>query len=416
MNLLPTSFSLPLTWSLCALLAIWGLRLWHLAQIEEARHDVASESGRAAHRERRSVSWRLDRILDRQRHAVFQNSERDLIGYDLLRALQRAFVLIPLACVAARAVTDDRIFGVFEVFSGQPATPDRIGRALLIILVFAATIQSFPRFAGWVTRAFGKANAVFLFPVVLVFPLQICGMTIPFAMFLGLPLAVCCVWKLPKHKDALPPELLPLGHAAYIFALALLALILLVPLYLTSGAFGGLVAVLLLFGVILPLSVAPAVFLALFTADRMVERVVNSGYGRWGLPGCAVEALVIAGLSLVLLAFGLAFSLWIFAAIGPAAYRPELESLTDLSILAPFASLAVVTLLPLLVVPVTGLADTIREHSPAMRKARMVLHRKGAPEADIVQALVWAQFTGWTCALLLLGVPILFLLSKTGGS
>lgn len=411
MHLLPVSFSLPLTWCLCALLAIWGLRLWHLAQMAEVRYDISSASRRASHRERRSASWRLDRIIDRQRHAVFQNSESGLIAYDLLRALQRAFVLVPLACVAAKAATDDRIFSVFGVFSGQPATEERMGRALLVILVFAGTIHMFPRFEGWVKKALGKGNAVFLFPVLLVFPLQICGMTIPFALFLVLPLAVCCVWRLPRFKDSLPPESLPLGHAAYIFALALMALLLLAPFYLTSGAFGGLLAVVLLLGVILPLSVAPAFFLALVTADRMVERVVNSGYGRWGMTGCGVQALSFAGLSLVLLGFGLAFALWFFAAVGPAAYRPELRSLTDLSTLAAFASLAVVTLSPLLVVPLTALADTIREHSFAMRKARMLLSAKAVPEAEVVRALVRAEATGWG-GTMLAGLAVLYLVGR----
>lgn len=429
MDFLPVWTSPALILFLCTVLLAWGFRNWYLAQCDTVRRHLLFESGKAIHRERLTAIRRLQCIFDRQREIVFQFSDKELISYDILRALKRAVLVVPLAIVAARAATEDKVLGIFDVFSGQPDMAMRLACGVLVMLVFAGTVMIFPRFTAWAVDFMEKGRnggtrwqanlVVVIFPIMLIYPLQFSGLTKPYAYFLSLSLAISCLWTLPKIKGDLGPEALPLGHAMTRLGLAAGSLIIMLPFYFLFGSFSGLIALVLLLGLIMPLAIAPAVFVALVCADRMLEDVVNTGYGRWRLPGLAMKAVCFAGLSLVLLGLGMALALWLFSALGPANYQPDVMAflsglLSERSMGAPFVILAAVTLWPFLAVPVMALADTLIEYSPSKQTARALLFTKDGSEKDIVRALVWAQVTGWAGALLILGLPILLFFVQAG--
>jgi len=208
MYFLPVSTAPAVSWFLCAILLVWGFRNWYLAESDAVRRNFLIGANNPIYRERQTAIRRLDCIFVRQREVVFQFSDKELISYDILRALKRAVLVVPLAIVAARVATEDKVLGIFDVFSGQPDMQMRAASAVLVMLVFAGTVMIFPRFTAWAADLMAKGRSgatgwqanlvVVMFPVMLLYPLQLSGLTKPYALFLSLTLAVGCLWTLPK--------------------------------------------------------------------------------------------------------------------------------------------------------------------------------------------------------------------------
>ena len=377
-------------------------------------------SGRIRNREKRPASKRLETIIDHQRQSVFQCAEAMLVSYALFRAILRAVFAAPLAIIFAKAITDDKILGIFSVLSDQPDPAERIGRCLLVLLMVSGAFLGFSHLAAKNKAATSQPPAKrtrkgeTLWLVILFLSLNATGLTQPFANYLGFFLICGYIWTLIINKDNLDPEVYPLGLALFQIIFATISVVTLLPFHLMSGSFSGSIAVPLLLGVILPLAIAPAIFIALFSADRMMERLNDSGLGRWGWSGFAVKSMAYAALSLVMLGLGMVLALWLFSAIGPSGYQPNVNSflsglLSDWSMGALFWILAAVTLWPHLVLPTMALAYTLVEYSPSQKSARTLLNMKSMSEKAIIRTLIWARITGWSGALLMLGAPIVLL-------
>lgn len=409
MHLLPPSLSLPLTWGLCALLAAFLFRGWFRAAVKRTLNEVKWENSALHRMAERSARGRLDHLLHLLRERVFHLCDAPLTGYAMFRAVLRALIAVPLAIIAAKVATDDAVFGVFLVLREQPEAVERVGRCLLILLLYAALVTGFPRYDAWFNGLIRQAGAgrrakllrnlrqMTLAGVVMAFFLT--GVTAGFLLFLVVMTLVGAVMA-AKGASNVEPEHVPLLHTALQAALVLGCLAVFLGIHLVWTPVGGFIAVALLPGLILPLAVAPALFVALAGADHLVHRIMDRGLGFARVAAWWVGSALA---SLALLAAGLAAGLWLGSIVLPANYRPDLQALwaglwSDPAMGGPIWILAAVTVWPLVAIPVEGLAREVAHRSPLRRRALTLLGAKARAEA-VAQRLVWAEVTGWGAVL-----------------
>lgn len=418
MHLLPDSLAWPLAWALCAVLLGLGLRPALRVVTQDVRRDIwlirGPTAGSAAHR----VTHLCRTLFDRNH----QNVDLGLIGFALSKALRRASLAVPLAVIAAKTLTDDRVLGLFALFRDQPQAAERAGRSLLVLLVLALVVLGWMQFAAWLDRVAAGGSQGWLRRNVRSVALPGCvavlwmmGLTPGFLLFLMIGLAVACFMTTPEARDKAEPEILPALHAALNLACAAGLAAVLLPLHLTGWTVGGLLAVTLHLAILLPLAVLPAVFVVQAGMDRQVARIAQTGPGRLGLAGEVARTAALAALGLGLLAAGLAAGLWLAAWMGPAGWRPDLAALqaglwTDPALGGPLWVLAVVTLWPVLAVVAEVLASAVAHRSPPWRRAR-ALAAAGAPAEAVEAALIRARVTGWAVAAMLLCLPLIWLMA-----
>lgn len=417
MHLLPPSISLPLTWVLCALLAIFLLSGWYRSRIKDLLYLLNRESTRSRLGAKGSFRERLDGLFDQLRKRVFGLPDAPLTGYAMFRAVQRALIVVPLAIIAAKGGTEDAVFGVFGVLRDDPHAVERVGRCLLILLLCAAMVRGFPTYDAWfdgmIQRAgTGRRRALLrnlrqltLAWIAVAFLLT--GVTAAFLLFLLLT-TIVGAYMVAKGAARVEPEHAPLMHAFLQAAVVGASLVVLLAIHLVLAPMGGLIAVALLLGLVLPLAVAPALFVALAGADHLVCRIVDRGLALiWAVAWWIGSAVA----SLALLAVGLAAGMWVGSVLLPASHRPDLQALwtgllSDPAMGGPLWIVAAVTVLPLVAIPVEALARDVAHRSPQRQQALTLLGAK-APAEVVAQRLVWADVVGW--GIVLSGLWVLLL-------
>lgn len=409
MHLLPDSLAWPLIWALCALLLGLGLRATLRDLAQDVRRDIWLIRGPVAGSAARRVTHLCGTLFERNH----QNVDLGLIGFALSKALRRASLAVPLTVIASKALTDAPVLGLFAVFSDQPQAAERAGRTLLVLLVLALVVLGWTRFAAWLDRVAAggsqgwlRRNLRSLALPGCVAALWMMGLTPGFLLLLAIGLTVACFMTTPEARDRAEPEMLPVLHAALNLACAAGLVAVLMPLHLLGWTVGGLLAVALHLGILLPLAVLPAVLVVQAGMDRQVARIAQAGPGRLGL---AVEVARIAGLAVLglgVLAVGLAAGLWLAAWLGPEGWRPDLAALraglwTDPALGGPLWVLAAVTLWPVLAAMAEVLAAEVAQHSPPWRRARALVAAE-APAEAVEAALMRARVTGWAVVAMLL--------------
>lgn len=306
------------------------------------------------------------------------------------------------------------MLGVFAVFRDDPGAAERWGRCLLALLCLATAVRLAPRIHAWTLRSgdgWPGGRVRHLLWAVPVLALHLLGLTAPMILLLGVMLLVAIVMSLPETQRNADPEVAPLVHAGLQTAAALALLAILVPLHLIVTPHSGFVAALPVPGLLLPLAVAPALFVTLHGAGRLVVGVVHHGRGTFGFAGVALRAIGTAMAGLALLAAGLTAALWLASLLAPAGYRPDPVApwaglWTDPAYGPLLAILAGVAVPPLLAIPVEGLAREIALLSPQHRRARALV-AAGAPLDRIASAAMRARLPGWAGGAVLTGLPLL---------
>jgi hypothetical protein len=140
MHFLPESLALALNCALCALLLGLGLhrdlRIALRNLMQGVRRDSQMIRKPVAGSAARRVTHPCGTLVERNH----QNMGPGLIGFALSKALRRASLGVPLAVIAAKALTDDRVRGQFALFRGQPQAVERAGRSRLVLLVLLALV------------------------------------------------------------------------------------------------------------------------------------------------------------------------------------------------------------------------------------------------------------------------------------
>jgi hypothetical protein len=412
MHLLPDPLAALLTWALCALLLGLALRDWIRAQVAFPGHLVLQA--------RRHLQWPDRTATGRWRGMVNDVHERngqlygeDLTIFSLSRCLRGAMLAAPFALIAAKALTGERVLGLFAVFRDDPGAVERVGRCLLVVLVFAAAVRGFPRLDAWLDRTAARGGrwpmVRALFWVALFLPFVLVGLTSPLVVFFGLMVLVAGFMSIPSTSARMEEEYIPFVHAGIQAVASGAILAVLVPLHLLGKPLGGYVAVALMAGLLLPLAVAPALFVTLRGAGALIYDAAHGNFGARAALRAAGHAL----LGLGLLAAGLTAALWLSAVLAPAGYRPDLSAIraglwSDPALAGAIWVLAGVVLLPLLAIPAEGVAREIIYHSPQLRRATAMVAAR-APSTSVVRAMVAAYVLGWGGTMLLLGLPALAL-------
>ncbi|MCU0803363.1 MAG: hypothetical protein MUD11_16665 [Rhodobacteraceae bacterium] len=418
MTFLPTAISLPLTWGLCLLLTLIGLQQWYASRVAASKLMRVGLTWVSLHPY--SVHNRLDHHL-----GAFYERNGQLVGpiiviYAAGRALRRAIVAVPLAVITAKAFTEEKVLGLFTVFRDQPEAIERMGRCVLLVLLFAALVWGWDKIAKWSDNSHSKKvkttptppkreKGAPVLPALLVV-LYLIGLTPALVLLLTILFSMSAVWSDVAKNTSSDTETSSLFFAA-IYLLAMLGFFaIMLTLHLVIAPMGGFVAAVLLLGIILPLACAPAGMIVTAGTDYMIAESIHKGLGSPGsIAVKSILAFCIALVGLVALFIGLWVGLSLYAILAPSDFGLDLALMfptlwSDPSIIWIAVFLCLTTIFTPVSLLLEALAKEITQRNTAWQRV-LALDAKRQRNEETEAAMVRAEIIGCSITGLAIIVP-----------
>lgn len=425
MPFLPNSIAALVTWAACLALAAVLVRNWVLGQNAriEARVEHLRDREQTLSYARMPVGLRLRTLFEERSRRDAWRPWWGVLGPAGLAGLFTAIVATPLAVVSTRFATDDKALGLFMLFRDAPEGGERMARAVLVVLAFAALVRSYPVFEDWLkhkAQAVGPQTTVgWLLRQLLLAPsfatFYLLGLTPAFLLVLTIAVFAAGEQYKSRLRGQDMMHSLAVHLILYLVLCALLLLIGLTAFYLPGGGDGaGIVSTVLLAGLLLPLASAAGDSVAVFVVRLLSRRIAREWPGVWGLLPYLAVAAVGTVLAVAVFLVALVPALWVYTLIGPEGYTltlgpAPLERLWDPAYGWPVWVLAAVKFLPLLDLLVRSLALCVTQRSAAMQKSIRLLADRASPAAT-AEMLIRAHSIGWIAVGLLVVVPMVALL------
>lgn len=379
MTLLPSIISVPLTWGLCVLLAFMGLRHWYLSRVAASKCNSVGSTWISLHPYNLNAWLYCHVVAFNERNGRLLGSI--LVIYAAGRALRAAFVAVPIAVITAKAFTDEKVLGFFSVFRDQPEPFEKMGRCVLLVLLFVTLVWGWDKISKWsdtnaaknIKPASAAPNRQKGAPVLpaLVLALYFIGLTPALVLILTILFFMTAVWSEVVEKEGYDTETAPFMFAGIYLMCMIGLLAIMLALHLLVVPMSGFIASILLLGIIMPLACAPAGIIVTTGIDHMIAEIADAG--KPSIAALAIKSVLALGIALVgliVLFIGLWVGLAFYALLAPSGYQlnPGLMSPTlwsDSAMLWIILFLGVTTVLTPITLVIEVLAKEMTRRSKA---------------------------------------------------